>query len=155
MTNEQRLVLGNTLLRHIHNARGGTPLAGVLADDESWSSIREQLIALGPPEPPTAAPFDILIDRLALSIATNDPAPMREFADQVVPVYRRRKVSMDDLIKIANALRAAAAPYVDGAAAAPMHAAIDAAIAVFKWNRRIAGDARKRNKLLQLLYKGA
>jgi|RhiMetdeSRZDD1v2_1073273.scaffolds.fasta_scaffold15004_6 hypothetical protein len=69
MTNEQRLVLGNTLLRHIHNARGGTPLAGVLADDESWSSIREQLIALGPPEPPTAAPFDILIDRLALSIA--------------------------------------------------------------------------------------
>ena len=36
-----------------------------------------------------------------------------------------------------------------------MHAAIDAAIAVFKWNRRIAGDARKRNKLLQFLYKGA
>ena len=98
---------------------------------------------------------EIFIDRLALSIATNDPAPMREFADQVVPVYRRRKVSMDDLIKIANALRAAAAPYLDGESAAPMQAAIDAAIAVFKWNRRIAGDARKRNKLLQLLYKGA
>jgi hypothetical protein len=98
---------------------------------------------------------DIFIDRLALSIATNDPAPLQEFADQVVPVYRRRKVSMDDLIKIANALRAAAAPYLEGDEAAPMHAAIDAAIAVFKWNRRIAGDARKRNKLLQFLYKGA
>ena len=98
---------------------------------------------------------EIFIDRLALSIAANDPLPMKEFADQVVPVYRRRKVSMDDLIKIANALRAAAAPYLEGDEAAPMHAAIDAAIAVFKWNRRIAGDARKRNKLLQFLYKGA
>ena len=36
-----------------------------------------------------------------------------------------------------------------------MHAAIDAANAVFKWHRRIAGDARKRNRLLQAIYKGA
>ena len=33
-------------------------------------------------------------------------------------------------------------------------AALDAAIAVFKWHRRLAGDARKRNALLQLIYKG-
>ena len=25
----------------------------------------------------------------------------------------------------------------------------------FKWHRRIAGDARKRNRLLQAIYKGA
>jgi hypothetical protein len=98
---------------------------------------------------------EIFIDRLARSIAANDPSPMREFADQVVPVYRRRKVSMDDLIKLDEGLRAAAAPYLSGAEAAPMHAAIDAANAVFKWNRRIAGDARKRNRFLQAIYKGA
>lgn len=97
----------------------------------------------------------IFIERLALSIAANDPRPMKEFADQVVPVYRRRKVSMDDLIKLDEALRAAAAPYLSGEEAAPMHAAIDAANAVFKWHRRIAGDARKRNKLLAFIYKGA
>jgi hypothetical protein len=98
---------------------------------------------------------DTFIDRLALSVASGDPAPMREFADQVVPLYRRRKVSMDDLIKLSEGLRAAAGSVLTGDEAASMHAAIDAAIAVFKWNRRIAGDARKRNRLLQAIYKGA
>jgi hypothetical protein len=31
---------------------------------------------------------------------------------------------------------------------------LDEAIAVYRWHRRIAGDARKRNALLQLIYKG-
>jgi hypothetical protein len=97
---------------------------------------------------------EIFIDRLALSIASNDPLPLREFADQVVPVYRRRRVSMDDLIKLSEALRAAAGSFLTGDELGPMHAAIDEAIKVFKWHRRIAGD-RKRNKLLELIYKGA
>jgi hypothetical protein len=33
-------------------------------------------------------------------------------------------------------------------------AAIDAAITVFKWHRRLAGD-RKRHPLLAFIYKGA
>ena len=33
-------------------------------------------------------------------------------------------------------------------------AALDAAIEVYRWHRRLAGDARKKNALLQLLYKG-
>ncbi len=95
------------------------------------------------------------VDRIALSVATNDPSPMREFADQVVPLYRRRRVPMDDLILLSEGLRAAMAPFVDGPAADPMNAAVDAGIAVMRWNRRIAGDARKRNRLLQAIYKGA
>jgi phycobilisome protein len=98
---------------------------------------------------------EILIDRLALCVASNDPEPMRDFADQVVPVYRRRKVSMDDLVKLLEGLRSAAAAHLSGEEAAPIHAAIDAAIGVFKWHRRIAGDARKKNRLLQAIYKGA
>ena len=31
---------------------------------------------------------------------------------------------------------------------------IDEAIAVFRWYRRLAGDARKRNPILAALYKG-
>jgi hypothetical protein len=72
---------------------------------------------------------EIFIDRIALAVASNDPAPVRSFIDQVVPIYRRRRV--------------------------PMHAAIDAGIAQMRWNRRVAGDARKRNRLLQAIYKGA
>ena len=80
---------------------------------------------------------------------------MREFADQVVPLYRRRRVPMDDLVHLSEGLRAAMAPFLDGPEADPMHAAIDAGIAQMRWNRRIAGDARKRNRLLEAIYKGA
>ena len=32
--------------------------------------------------------------------------------------------------------------------------ALDEAIEVFRWTRRLAGDARKKNAFLQFLYKG-
>ncbi|HEX5013785.1 MAG TPA: hypothetical protein VFV72_06445 [Candidatus Limnocylindrales bacterium] len=98
---------------------------------------------------------EIFIDRLALSVASRDPSVMAQFADQVVPLYRRRKVSMDDLVKLDEALRSAAGAHLSGEEAAALDAAIDAANKVFKWHRRIAGDARKRNRLLQAIYKGA
>jgi hypothetical protein len=98
---------------------------------------------------------EAFIDRIALSVATNDPPPTSEFADQVVPLYRRRRVPMDDLVQLSEGLRAAMAPFLDGPEADPMHAAINAGIAQMRWNRRIAGDARKRNKLLEFIYKGA
>jgi hypothetical protein len=98
---------------------------------------------------------EIFIDRLAASVASNDSKILRDFADQVVPVYRRRKVSMDDLVRLLEGLRSAAAAQLTGEEAAPVHEAIDAAIAIFKWHRRLAGDARKRNRLLQAIYKGA
>jgi hypothetical protein len=98
---------------------------------------------------------EILIDRIALAVATDDPSPMREFVDQVVPLYRRRRVPMDDLVQISEGLRAAIAPFLDGPETDPMHAAINAGIAVMRWNRRVAGDARKRNRLLEAIYKGA
>ena len=98
---------------------------------------------------------EAFIDRIALSVATDDPSPMSEFADQVVPLYRRRRVPMDDLVQLSEGLRAAMAPFLDGPEADPMHAAINAGIAQMRWNRRIAGDARKRNKLLEFIYKGA
>jgi hypothetical protein len=34
------------------------------------------------------------------------------------------------------------------------NAAIDGAIEVYHWSRRLAGDARKKNAFLQFLYKG-
>ena len=98
---------------------------------------------------------EILIDRIALSVAADDPGPMREFADQIVPLYRRRRVPMDDLVHLSEGLRAAMAPFLSGEELEPMHAAIDAGIVQMRWNRRIAGDARKRNKLLAFIYKGA
>jgi hypothetical protein len=97
---------------------------------------------------------ETFIDRIALAIASNDPGPVPAFVDQVVPLYRRRRVPLDDLANLFEGLRLAIAPFLVGPEVEAMHAAIDAGIAQARWNRRIAGDARKRNRLLQFLYKG-
>jgi hypothetical protein len=96
-----------------------------------------------------------ILEMVAAAVASADADVARGWAEQVVPVFRRRRVPMDDLVTIADAIR----PVVDAAlppeAFAVASAALDRAIEVFRWHRRLAGDARKRNRLLALLYKGA
>jgi hypothetical protein len=95
------------------------------------------------------------VDRLAIAVASADPRAMATFADLVAVRYRKRKVPMDDLVTLCNGLRRAAAAVVEPEAVASIDAALDEAIAVFKWHRRLAGDARKRNPFLAFIYKGA
>ena len=97
----------------------------------------------------------LLVDRVALSVAAGDPAPAREYADWTSPAYRRKRVPLDDLINLLEGLRAALPSVVDGTALADGEAAIDDAIGEYRWHRRLAGDARKRNAFLQWIYKGA
>jgi hypothetical protein len=96
-----------------------------------------------------------VLDVLARAVASNDPGEMAHWAEQVVPPYRRLGVPMDDLVTIANGVRAVVDSATTPEAFAAAGAALDAAIAVFRWHRRIAGDARRRNRLLSFIYKGA
>jgi len=96
-----------------------------------------------------------MIDRVALAVATNDPEFASEWAYWVGPVFRRRHVPMDDLITIAEAVRRVLVAFLPPSDVAPVHVAIDEAIKTFANTRRIAGDARKRNRLLAFIYKGA
>jgi hypothetical protein len=98
---------------------------------------------------------ETLLDRIAASIATGDQATIRSFADQAAPIYRRRSVPMDDLVRLAEGLRSASSTVLVGPELDALHATVDAAVERFRWNRRIAGDARKRNRILQAIYKGA
>ena len=98
---------------------------------------------------------ETLVDRLAIAVASNDPLAVGAWAEWVVPIYRRRKVPMDDLILLCEGLRLAV-PAVLAPDERPVSgAALDEAIRVFRWHRRLAGDARKRNRLLAAIYKGA
>lgn len=97
---------------------------------------------------------EVLVDRLALCVAGNDPHWLREFADQTAPVFRRRKVAMDDVTRICQGLSAAAHGVLSGDEAAPADHALDEAISVYRWYRRLAGDARKRNRIITALYRG-
>jgi hypothetical protein len=62
---------------------------------------------------------------------------------------------MNDLINLSESIRTAIGAILPTAAMGPVGAAVDAMIERFKWHGRIAGDARKRNRLLQAIYKGA
>jgi hypothetical protein len=97
----------------------------------------------------------LLAERLAVCVAAGDPTPLREYADWTSPVYRRKQVPLDDLIGLCEGLRAAlpvtlAPGELDGAGAA-----LDAAVEQYRWHRRLAGDARRKNAFLQFIYKGA
>jgi hypothetical protein len=97
---------------------------------------------------------ELLAERLALCVGTGSPAPAREYADWTAPVYRRKKVPLDDLINLCEGLRTALPLVLSPDDLAPAEAALDDAIAQYRWHRRLAGDARKRNAFLQFIYKG-
>jgi hypothetical protein len=97
----------------------------------------------------------VLVDRVVDAIADGDPGPARVFAETTPPAYRRRKVPMNDLITICEGVRAALGATLARGDMGMVDAAVDAMIERFKWHGRIAGDARKKNRLLQALYKGA
>lgn len=98
---------------------------------------------------------ELLADRVALCVATAVPDLAREYGEWTAPVYRRRSTPMDDLIGLCEGLRAAFPSVLAPAELVPAAEALDAAIGAYRWHRRIAGDARRKNTFLQFLYKGA
>lgn len=101
------------------------------------------------------ADLQAFVDRLIIAVSSGDPSAMAQFADLVAVRYRKRRISMDDVMTLCDGLRRAAGSVVDEAAQASIDAAIDQAIAVFRYHRRLAGDARKRHPLLKYIYRGA
>lgn len=97
---------------------------------------------------------DIFLERIASAVAADDVAFVSQFADQVAPVYRRRRVPMDDAVTLFEGLRAAMAPVLAPGEQEVADRAIDAGIKVFRDYRRIGGDARRRNPILAMLYRG-
>ncbi len=79
----------------------------------------------------------MFVDRLALSVASDDPHWVSELADQTATVYRRRKVPLDDVIRLFEGLRASVRMVLTAEEVAPADTAIDEGIAVFRWHRRL------------------
>jgi hypothetical protein len=98
---------------------------------------------------------ELLAERVAVCVGSGDPEPARQYAEWTAPVYRRRKTPMDDLVALCEGLRVALPSWLAPVEMASASAALDSAIEVYRWHRRLAGDARKKNAFLQLLYKGA
>ncbi len=96
-----------------------------------------------------------LLERLAIALAADDRMAVAAYAEWVVVPYRRRGVPMDDLACLCEGIARATPSVLSAEEQALAQDAMEQAIRVFRWHRRVAGDARKRNKLLAFLYKGA
>ncbi len=96
----------------------------------------------------------LLAERVALCVATADPTLATEYAEMTAPVYRRRRTPMDDLVAICAGLKQALPTVLAPGELGLAVEAIDGASDAWHWHRRIAGDARKKNPILQFLYKG-
>jgi hypothetical protein len=97
----------------------------------------------------------LLADRLATALAAADPSILSDYADQTVPVYRRKKIPLDHMIDLCEGLKTALPVALSERELPAANEALDSAIAVYRNQRRIAGDARKRNRFIQFIYKGA
>jgi hypothetical protein len=97
---------------------------------------------------------EVHVDKLALSVASNDAHVLGHFADATAPVLRRRRVGMDDAVRLMDGLRAAARGVLSADEMVPADAALDDAVKVYRWYRNLAGDARRRHRLLDALYRG-
>lgn len=101
------------------------------------------------------ADAEAMIDQLAVALASGDTAVMGGWAEHLAPRYRKRGVPLDDVIGITEGIRVATATVIAPDALPALDGAIDAAVAVLRWHRRLAGDARKRNPVIAFIYKGA
>ena len=97
---------------------------------------------------------EVFVERVARALASGDPGEVREWADWVAPVYRRRQVPMDDLVSLSEGLRSALAAVLAPEEQAAVDVALDEAVATFRRYRRLAGDARKRSRIITALYRG-
>ena len=97
---------------------------------------------------------EVHVDRLALCVAGSDSHWLEHFADMTAPVFRRRGVPMDDVVGLMEGLRFAARGVLSADEMVPADAALDAAAKVYHWYRRLSGDARKKNRIVDAIYKG-
>jgi len=97
---------------------------------------------------------EVYLDRVALSVAADDPHYVRHWAEMTHPVYRRRKVPLDDLVTLGEGIRRAIDGVLSPIEQLPADRAIDEANVVYRKMRRLGGDARKRNRILAAIYKG-
>jgi hypothetical protein len=97
---------------------------------------------------------EVHVDRLALCVAGGHDHWLKTFADATATVFRRRGVPMDDVVRLMEGIRAGARGVLSAEEMVTADAALDEAVKVYRWYRRLSGDNRRRNRILDFLYKG-
>jgi hypothetical protein len=97
---------------------------------------------------------ELLVERLAMSLGSDDVRWIAEYAEWIGPLYRRRHVPLRDLATLCAGIRAALAGDLNEAELASADRALDAAQLVLRRNGRVAGDQHKRRAIFKWMYRG-
>lgn len=98
--------------------------------------------------------YDRHIEQLALAMETGEERFVVQYAELLVPTYRRRGIRMNDVVTIITGLREAAQTALDAQETAVMRGYIQAWVARLRRHARLPGD-HKGNSLVRLIWKGA
>jgi len=96
-----------------------------------------------------------ILDQVAVTLGTSDRGAFVAWCESLVPGYRKRNVPMDDLARLMGELQRATAAAIEPEPAAVAGSLLTDAAAAFKSHRRLGGDAKKKNPVIDFIYKGA
>lgn len=94
------------------------------------------------------------IEQLARALETGEVRFVTDYGEHIVPLYRRRKIRMNDYVTILAGLREAALSVLPGDDAGPTTELIGAWIERVRHHRRLAGD-HTGNPIARFIWKGA
>ena len=94
------------------------------------------------------------VEQLARALETGDDSFVTNYAEWLVPIYRRRHVPMKDFAVLVEGLRDAAATVLSGDDLAAANRAIDAWVRRLTHHRALPGD-HKGNAIVRFFWKGA
>ncbi len=92
--------------------------------------------------------------QLASALEHGDLDPMTTYVSMIVPLYRRRRMPLEDLATVLLGLRDAVVAVLPPAEGAAATAVTEIALSTLERPRHLAGD-RPRNPILRFLWKGA
>jgi hypothetical protein len=97
---------------------------------------------------------ELLVERLAMCLGSNDDRWLSEYAEWIAPIYRRRRVPLNDLSALCAGIGRTVEPILTPDEFTAATRSLEAATAVFRRTSRIAGDRHKRNTLWKWMYRG-
>jgi hypothetical protein len=97
---------------------------------------------------------ELLVERLAMCVGSDDSRWIVDYAEWIVPAYRRRGIPLGDLATLCEGIRTALAPDLTEDELASVSRAIDDATTVLRRNGRLGGDRHKRRALFKWMYRG-
>ncbi len=99
--------------------------------------------------------LETILGELATALETRHRDAFIAWCEALVPAYRRRRVPMDDLRHLMTVLQRTTAAALEPGPAAEADVLLAEAAATFRAHRRLGGDARKKNPIVDFIYKGA